>query len=161
MNSKFILHSFLIFLLSVFIANVSCLVRVDWDTNQKNIKKSPSPDAFPRVEDANLTQYERDRLTQDSKKSGLPFGGMEIIQEKESSISFEKACIQLLSKCQANCMEEWYPFSSIFLPFIAYKTAKQLQCMDRCNQFCNMPMPSRILSGETRTNPAFPVPQSQ
>ncbi|MDV6235882.1 hypothetical protein CH379_009620 [Leptospira ellisii] len=144
------------------ITTTSCIIRVDWDENPKNVKKTVSPDAFPRAEDANLTQYERDKQNRENKKSELHSnsGGMELVHQGETSRSFEKLCTQLLSKCQANCMEEWYPYTSIFVPTIAYRYAKQLQCMDRCNQFCNVPMPSRILSGETRTTPTIPAPQS-
>ncbi|EMG09970.1 hypothetical protein LEP1GSC151_5272 [Leptospira interrogans serovar Grippotyphosa str. LT2186] len=88
------------------------------------------------------------------KRIGLSPEGFALIGQ-ESKFSYENACTQLLSKCQANCMEEWYPFTSIFLPIIGYRSAKQRQCMDRCNQFCKLP--SRILSGETSTTPSTPV----
>ncbi|AYV55411.1 LIC_10730 family protein [Leptospira kmetyi] len=160
MNSKFVLHSFLICLLTISIVNVNCLVRVDWDNpNQKPVKKAPSPDAFPTAEDANLTQVERARLIREGKRIGLSPEGLELVHGQSSGYSYENACTQLLAKCQTNCMEEWYPFTSIFLPVIGYRSAKQRQCMDRCNQFCKLP--SRILSGETSTTPTTPGPQSQ
>ncbi|EMJ98346.1 LIC_10730 family protein [Leptospira alstonii] len=160
MNSKFILHSFLICSLCVSIATLDCLVRVDWDSpNPKKTKKAPSPDAFPTAEEANLTQVERARLVKEGKRTGLSPEGLELVHGQESKFSYENACTQLLAKCQSNCMEEWYPFTSIFLPIIGYRSARQRQCMDRCNQFCKLP--SRILSGETSTTPTSPGPQSQ
>ncbi|WP_167731736.1 LIC_10730 family protein [Leptospira stimsonii] len=161
MNSRCIQHCFLIFLLLIQITGVSCLMRVDWDGNDKNLKKAPSPDAFPTAEEANLTQAERARLIKEGKRTSFGPEGMELVHGGDPNFSYEKACTQLLSKCQGNCMEEWYPFTSIFLPIIGYRSAKQRQCMDRCNQFCNLPLPSRILSGETRTFPTNPGPQPQ
>ncbi|MCL8266781.1 hypothetical protein M9Y82_08990 [Leptospira weilii] len=159
MNSKLILRFFLICFFCTSILSMDCLVRVDWDNpNQKNVKKVPSPDAFPTAEDANLTQVERARLIKKRKRIGLSPEGFELVHNQESKFSYEYACTQLLAKCQGNCMEEWYPFTSIFLPIIGYRSAKQRQCMDRCNQFCKLP--SRILSGETSTAPTSPGPQS-
>ncbi|MCG6169137.1 hypothetical protein LFX25_14940 [Leptospira sp. FAT2] len=159
MNRTFVLHSLLIFFLCVAVPNLGCLVRVDWDANEKNVKKSPSPDAFPTAEDANLTQAERAKLIREGKLTPLSPDGLSLIHGRDSGFSYEHACTQLLAKCQGNCMEEWYPFTSIFLPIIGYRSAKQRQCMDRCNQFCKLP--SRILSGETSTTPTTPGPQSQ
>lgn len=144
----------------ISILTVDCLVRIDWDhPNQKNAKKVPSPDAFPRAEDANLTQVERARLVKEGKRAEFSPKGFELVSNQESKFSYEYACTQLLAKCQGNCMEEWYPFTSIFLPIIGYRSAKQRQCMDRCNQFCKLP--SRILSGETSTTPTSPGPESR
>ncbi|WP_026054819.1 LIC_10730 family protein [Leptospira borgpetersenii] len=158
MNSKLILRFFLICLFCILILTMGCLVRVDWDQpNQKNVKKVPSPDAFPRAEDANLTQAERARLIKEGKRAGFSPEGFELVHNQESKFSYEYACTQLLAKCQGNYMEEWYPFTSIFLPIIGYRSAKQRQCMDRCNQFCKLP--SRILSGETSTAPTDPGSQ--
>lgn len=79
---------------------------------------------------------ERAKLIQEKKRIGLSPEGFALIGQ-ESKFSYENACTQLLSKCQANCMEEWYPFTSIFLPIIGYRSAKQRQCMDRCINFAN------------------------
>ncbi|EKR28020.1 hypothetical protein LEP1GSC087_0606 [Leptospira interrogans serovar Bataviae str. L1111] len=155
MDSKFVVRFFLICFFCASIITTNCFVRVDWDSpNPKKGKNAPSPDAFPTAEDANLTQVERAKLIQEKKRIGLSSEGFTLIGQ-ESKFSYENACTQLLSKCQANCMEEWYPFTSIFLPIIGYRSAKQRQCMDRCNQFCKLP--SRILSGETSTTPSTPV----
>ncbi|EKR71273.1 LIC_10730 family protein [Leptospira noguchii] len=155
MNSKFVVRFFLICFLCASIVTTDCFVRVDWDSpNHKKGKNAPSPDAFPTAEEANLTQVERAKLIQKRKRIGLSPEGFALVGQ-ESKFSYENACTQLLSKCQANCMEEWYPFTSIFLPIIGYRSAKQRQCMDRCNQFCKLP--SRILSGETSTTPSTPV----
>lgn len=158
MDSKFVVRFFLICFFGASTVTTDCFVRVDWDS--PNPKKEKCTITGRLSHRRRSQSYTSGTCKTDPRKKriGLSPEGFTLVGQ-ESKFSYENACTQLLSKCQANCMEEWYPFTSIFLPIIGYRSAKQRQCMDRCNQFCKLP--SRILSGETSTTPSTPVPFPQ